>query len=346
MISDLTAERYATVLRLRREGLTFAEIGQAIGTGGNRANQLYNAAQKWEARLARWSDAEPTLETPIAQLRLSDRTFDCLRKGGLTTFSDAIDLLQAEPAQALRLPNFGRIEVEELQALIAQFRRRSSEEAEQAEQAASPAFPEAQSARRVLFGEEEWTRHAALVGGVTLAWNKAIYQLLQVFIHLTGVEAPVANAIFFSFQSDSAQRRMVRQVAGVVGISCGDYNTLEALLKRIEKVSRGRNLAAHVIFGISQYDPDTGIWGARVVPAIDPPQDSKLQGDFAAQFKKVETELGKIFQGLENWLINTPYPARPWGGPPLPVAAARDAQRARAQADHDQEHFSHPWPEA
>ncbi|MHC2526256.1 hypothetical protein [Rhizobium leguminosarum] len=110
-------------------------------------------------------------------------------------------------------------------------------------------------------GEKEWQEHAALVGAVTLAWNQTVHQLLRVFCHLTGLESPLAEAIFFSPQSDSAQRNLVKRVAAAVGLAEQNWKTLEKLLKRLEKASRGRNLATHMIFGITAFDQETGIWG-------------------------------------------------------------------------------------
>lgn len=57
-------------------------------------------------------------------------------------------------------------------------------------------------------GEKEWQEHAALIGVVSLAWNQTVHQLLRVFCHLTGLESPLAEAIFFSPQSDSVQRNL------------------------------------------------------------------------------------------------------------------------------------------
>lgn len=189
-----------------------------------------------------------------------------------------------------------------------------------------------------VLGEKEWNEHAALIGAVTLAWNRTVYQLLRVFTHLTGVESPVADAIFFSPQSDSSQRRLIRRVAEAVGLAKADQDALNKLLSRLDKVSTGRNLATHVIFGVTAFDRATGIWGPKVVPALSPPQDHRLQDDFASQFRKVERDLGNIFQDLEHWLMYTPFPARAWGGPPLPVAAAAQAERGIAEAEFLQEY--------
>lgn len=173
-----------------------------------------------------------------------------------------------------------------------------------------------------MFGQKEWQDHAALIGVVTLAWNQNTHQLLRIFSHLTGLESPLADAIFFSPQSDSLQRNMIKRVAQAVELNKASFDELKTLLHRLQKASSGRNLAAHMIFGISAFDPDTGTWGAKVVPALRPSQDPRLEADFAAQFKRVEEELTAIYQDLEHWLVHTPFPDRPWGSPPFPKAAA------------------------
>lgn len=193
-----------------------------------------------------------------------------------------------------------------------------------------------------VLGEKEWNEHAALIGAVTLAWNRTVYQLLRVFIHLTGVESPLADAIFFSPQSDSSQRRLIKRVAEAVGLTKADQDALHKLLSRLDKLSTGRNLAAHVIFGVTAFDQATGIWGPKVVPALTPPQDHRLHDDFTAQFKKAERDLDQIFRDLEHWLVHTPFPARAWGGPPLPVAAAAQAERAVAEAEWQQRDVDQP----
>ncbi|MGO6982516.1 hypothetical protein [Rhizobium leguminosarum] len=116
------------------------------------------------------------------------------------------------------------------------------------------------------FGEKEWQEHAALIGVVSLTWNQTVHQLLRIFCHLTGLESPLAEAIFFSPQSDSVQRNLIKRVATAVGLAERDQKMLERLLKRLEGASRGRNLATHMIFGITAFDQETGIWGPKSSP--------------------------------------------------------------------------------
>ncbi|MGR8964208.1 hypothetical protein [Rhizobium leguminosarum] len=77
-----------------------------------------------------------------------------------------------------------------------------------------------------------------------------------------------------------------------------------------------------MIFGITVFAQEAGICAPKVVPSLTPPQDSRLEADFTAQFRKVERELMAIYRDLEHWLGHTLFPDRPWGDQPFPRAAA------------------------
>jgi hypothetical protein len=123
-----------------------------------------------------------------------------------------------------------------------------------------------------------------------------------------------------------------------VDLAAADRKNLSKLLERLQKISSSRNLAVHIIFGVSAFDSVTGQWTPTVVPAIAPAQDTRLNEDFTAQFREAELKLSKVYQDLENWLVNTPFPSRPWGGPPMPIAAAELAQRHTLNARFAEEH--------
>jgi hypothetical protein len=88
-------------------------------------------------------------------------------------------------------------------------------------------------------------------------------------------------------------------------------------LKRLETISSRRNLAAHTIFGFQMIDPETSTWSPKVVPALPPELNGKLERDFVAQFERAERDLQAVYWGLEQWLDHSPYPPRPWGTPML-----------------------------
>lgn len=172
----------------------------------------------------------------------------------------------------------------------------------------------------MAIGEEVWRGHAEQLGRIALAWNAATMQLLRVFSHLTGLGSPLADALFFSHKSDQSQRNLVKTVAALTDLSAADHKTLLAILKALDGVSVGRNLATHTIFSVSLVDPATSVWGPKIVPALTPPQDSRLQPDFEAQFAKVEADLAKLHRRLDDWLDHTPFPTREWSGAPFLTA--------------------------
>lgn len=151
-----------------------------------------------------------------------------------------------------------------------------------------------------------------------MSWNQNVLQLLRVFSHLTGMVSPLTDAIFFSSKSDATQRRMVLDVAAVVGLAPEPEKVLRRLVRRLEEAAVTRNLATHVIFGVSPVDPGTGAWNPTMVPALSPRQDRRLREDFATQFRELERKLDATFRELEDWLVHTPFPPRPWGHPPFP----------------------------
>jgi hypothetical protein len=166
-------------------------------------------------------------------------------------------------------------------------------------------------------GEEEWKAHAELVGRVTLSWNGCVLRLFHVFRHLTGLPTELAAEIFFSHRSDQGQRYLLKRVAGAVGLKDEPREALEKLLRRLEAVSTRRNLAAHTIFSMSLYDPASGAWGLKIVPALPTELTGKLEADFTAQFEQAERDLDAISRELEVWLLTSPYPRREWGLPAL-----------------------------
>lgn len=164
-------------------------------------------------------------------------------------------------------------------------------------------------------GEKEWREHAELLGQVTLGWNQTVFKLLQIFVHLTGIGGPLADAIFFSHQSDRAQRNLIVRTAEAVSVGEDHLSRLKKLLNRLDKIATQRNLATHTIFGLSMFDPDTHEWRPTVVPALTPAQDKRLEKDFRGQFQRLDRDLRSVLQDLEEWLLHTPFPKRVWGMP-------------------------------
>jgi hypothetical protein len=166
-------------------------------------------------------------------------------------------------------------------------------------------------------GDDEWRAHAELIGRVTIAWNHCVHQLLRVFRHLTGMPPDISAEVYLGQRSDQGQRLMLKRLATLVDIDDGPRADLGKLLKRLDDVGGQRNLATHTIFGLSMVDPETSGWSPRIAPALPPQHNRRLEADFVAQFEAAERDLREIFRDLENWLIHTPFPARPWGLPAL-----------------------------
>lgn len=166
-------------------------------------------------------------------------------------------------------------------------------------------------------GEKEWREHAELIGQVTLGWNQTVFQVLRIFVHLTGIGSPLADAIFFSHQSDRGQRNLVKKAAEAVGLMDEDMKKLKSLMDRLDKIATQRNLATHTIFGLSMFDPKTDQWGPTVVPALSPGPDKRLNEDFTTQFRNLERDLGAIYRDLDHWFVHTQFPERGWGMPPF-----------------------------
>jgi hypothetical protein len=168
-----------------------------------------------------------------------------------------------------------------------------------------------------VLGEEEWKAHSELIGRVTLSWNSCVLRLLHVFRHLTGLPIELAGEIFFSHRSDQGQRYLLRRVAAAVELEEAPREALETILRRLETVSTRRNLAAHTIFSMSLFDPESGAWGLKIVPAMPAGLNGKLDANFTAQFEKAERDLDAICRDLEEWILTSPYPRREWGLPAL-----------------------------
>jgi hypothetical protein len=164
-----------------------------------------------------------------------------------------------------------------------------------------------------MIGETEWKAHAELVGQVMLAWSRNTHQLLRVFTHVTGLGSPMAETIFFSHASDAAQRRMLLDLAGALGLAPESTEDLEKIFKRLEKVAGARNVAAHTPFGMTLFDLETRAWAPKVVPALGRHVDKRREADVVRQLRKAEIELDSIYGALESWLIQTQYPERLWG---------------------------------
>lgn len=184
-----------------------------------------------------------------------------------------------------------------------------------------------------MLGETEWRAHAELVGRVALAWNSNVAVLLRIFTFLTGVQSPLADTIFFAVKSDRQQRELINRVAEVTLVNDEDRKNLGILLERLGRLAARRNSAVHTVFGITLFDQRTSTWGPKIVPALDPPQDPKLDKNFRAQFERAERELVEVRKQLEDWLVFTPRVLREVEAQPEIDWSLYDGAE-RAEIDH------------
>lgn len=114
----LGEERRNLVVRLRSQGRTFREIATELCVSTSRANQLYNRALVLQRERQRTAAANFTPETPIAELPISIRAVNSLSYGGYETLGDMLPLDRAREQRLLALPNFARVCLNEVQAVV------------------------------------------------------------------------------------------------------------------------------------------------------------------------------------------------------------------------------------
>jgi hypothetical protein len=109
-------ERQRQVLQWRNEGKTWGAIGGQLNVTPSRASQIYAEAWRKVAR-RRLPDEPLTLESPVTIFDFSVRTGNCLKNEGIVTLND---LLMRSEAELLRMPNFGRRSMGEVNEALAQ----------------------------------------------------------------------------------------------------------------------------------------------------------------------------------------------------------------------------------
>lgn len=115
-MADRQARR-AFVLTRRSSGATFAEIGRELGISSTRASQLHSAAI--EALERRPPDVYVTSETSLCELPLCWRTRRILTQVPELTVGRYLGVDKSDRhSQILRLPRFGRRQLNELEELL------------------------------------------------------------------------------------------------------------------------------------------------------------------------------------------------------------------------------------
>jgi len=84
--------RFQQVLEWRRQSLTFQEIGERLGLGRQRVQQIHAAALRWEATLGE----RLTSASPAEALRIVRPATVGLRRRGITTVGQVATMSDAE----------------------------------------------------------------------------------------------------------------------------------------------------------------------------------------------------------------------------------------------------------
>lgn len=138
------------------------------------------------------------------------------------------------------------------------------------------------------------TEHAALIGGVTIAWNDLNYILSYLFRIFTGMPEDKATAVYFTPKSDSTQRALLKAVAKIALKSHPKlWLAFKKSLDRINDLAGERNAATHTSWAVQFPDP-------KVIPASFMPLHGKLRPDFVEQFKALPNKLAEEFLALNE----------------------------------------------
>lgn len=165
--------------------------------------------------------------------------------------------------------------------------------------------------------------HSILIGAITMAWNDAHETVFRLFHHLSGMPKPMAEGVFFSLNSDRAQRDITRAVARATTAIAEEWK-VEAirLLGQLDQKSGERNAAIHTMWD------DAALSKGEIAPSseISPLYHNKnLKPDVVKQFKDLIREIMIIGLGLlkihQVWELSQPSPDRQPQQPPMNTAS-------------------------
>ncbi|HRF08999.1 MAG TPA: hypothetical protein PL193_10205 [Xanthobacteraceae bacterium] len=139
-----------------------------------------------------------------------------------------------------------------------------------------------------------YDEHAKLVGRVTMAWAEIHAVLYRIFWGVSGLEREMAEAIFFSLKSDSAQRDLVIAALSERFKAEEDKEVRKSateLIGQVNNYSNQRNAAAHSMWAIL-HPPTT------IIPDPHISKQRNLKEDFVLQFTDLEKNLRTLFTKL------------------------------------------------
>jgi hypothetical protein len=142
--------------------------------------------------------------------------------------------------------------------------------------------------------DEYHTRHAALIGGVSLAWNDVHSMVLFIFADLSGMPWERAEAVYFALKADQAQRDITIALIQTVLASENDRPLRELgskLMGQIGGLAGDRNLANHAMW-VTMHP------SREIVPHPYVSRSKLVKEDYEAQFSVLTQRLRKLFREL------------------------------------------------
>ena len=138
-------------------------------------------------------------------------------------------------------------------------------------------------------GSELISRHAELIGRVTLMWSDVHRMIGQLFEDFSVSEE--ARKRYWGMASDRTQRQLLLSVGSVAHREFPDLQErLEKTLVEIDRLAGDRNAAIHTYWAINL--PEGKIHAHRRVPT-----HKRLRDDFEVQFKELLRTLS------DHWLV-------------------------------------------
>jgi hypothetical protein len=128
-------------------------------------------------------------------------------------------------------------------------------------------------------GSELVTRHAELIGRVTLMWSDVHAQVGQLFEDFCA--SAEARWRYWETQSDRIQRQLLLSVGSIALQEYPDLRErLEKTLAEIDGLARDRNAAIHTYWAID-------LPAGKISPHRRVPSHKRLRPDFEAQFNEL-----------------------------------------------------------
>src|SRR5215469_17280597 len=141
---------------------------------------------------------------------------------------------------------------------------------------------------KTITDENYYNEHAALLGGVTLAWNDCHYMVLSIFHTLSGLSCGTEFDDFLALKFDHLRRKRTLERMKEVLNTENDLDMRECgiqLLDQLSKLTGDRNVATHTMWALTM--------PARSEPEFQPrsglPWPKNLDTDFKSQFSNLTT---------------------------------------------------------